>query len=350
MQTNVHTGELRELKPGKKYHPAVSVILPFEPHMRSKSEVEFHLKRAIAEVEKKLYQEYTADRALPVIIKLHKLLQTINYNNFKKSIAIFASPFVEKILYLDFEVEQKIVVDDSFEMRDLVYCKKQVKEYLVLVLSGCSAVLYIGNCHKLVCIKSNLSEAYKIPGNSAVSTENFFHKMDQELEQILNAHPFPIFVLGTASINTYFKKVTRHNCRINAYISGDYINASVQEMLSIIKPYTSEWNKTKQVDLLQQADNAEKAGKLYAGIDSVWRNATYKKGSLLLVEKEFVCLAVSVVKETTTTAFEANLTNPFYIKDAVDDIIEKILENGGTVEFLDKKSLSRYGQIALIEY
>jgi len=349
MQTNLHTGEFRELITGTKYHPAVSVILPFAPHMRSKAEVEFQLKKALSEVEKKLCQGYTSERALPVIIKLHKLLLSINYNNFKKSIAIFASPFVEKILYLDFEVEQKIVVDDSFEMRDLIYCKKQVKEYLVLVLSACSAVLYIGNCHKLVRIKANISQAYKMPGDKETDTKGFFHKMDQELALILNAHPFPIFVLGTEQINTYYKKATHNNCRINSYINGDYINASAQELLSTIKPYTSEWNKTKQIDLLQQAANAGKENKLYTGIDAVWSNASHKKSKLLLVEKDFVCLALKVVKEAEP-AIETNLANPFYIKDAVDDIIEKVLESNGDVEFLDRGSLSAYGQIALIEY
>jgi len=40
----------------------------------------------------------------------------------------------------------------------------------------------------------------------------------------------------------------------------------------------------------------------------------------------------------------------FYIKDAVDDIIEKVLENGGDIEFVDQDVLRDYGHIALIRY
>ena len=364
MNKNSYTGEFRELVNIVRYHPAVSVILPFEPHISSKSTAELRLKNALSNVEKQLYKEYTSERALPVIIKLHKLLGSINYNNFKKSIAIFASPFIEKIIYLDFEVEEKIVVDDSFEIRDLVYCKKQVKEYLVLVLSACSSELYIGNCHKLARIKSNVSDhlsGYKndVPetvenfsGSShqkEILMDKFLHKMDQELGIILNAYPFPVFIMGTERINGHYKKITHNNSRISAYIHGSYTGASEKDILKVLRPYTNEWNKIKQSDLLHQADKAMGAGKLSSGIENVWKAATQKRGRLLLVEKDFICVAVKVCDEVINTA-DANLSNPFYIKDAVNDIIEKVLESGGDVEFLENGALPKYGQIALIEY
>ena len=42
--------------------------------------------------------------------------------------------------------------------------------------------------------------------------------------------------------------------------------------------------------------------------------------------------------------------NPFYIKDAVDDIMEKVLQNGGDVEFVENGVLKDYERIALIQY
>ncbi len=39
-----------------------------------------------------------------------------------------------------------------------------------------------------------------------------------------------------------------------------------------------------------------------------------------------------------------------YIRDAVDDVIEKVLEKGGDVEFVDKDLLSNYQHIALVHY
>lgn len=42
--------------------------------------------------------------------------------------------------------------------------------------------------------------------------------------------------------------------------------------------------------------------------------------------------------------------NPFYIKDAVDDIIEKVLASGGDAEFVDEGILKNYHKTALIQY
>ena len=43
-------------------------------------------------------------------------------------------------------------------------------------------------------------------------------------------------------------------------------------------------------------------------------------------------------------------SNSLFIKDAVDDVIEKVLENGGDVEFVDEGLLKEYKHIALIKY
>ena len=42
--------------------------------------------------------------------------------------------------------------------------------------------------------------------------------------------------------------------------------------------------------------------------------------------------------------------NNFFIKDAVDDIIEKVIESGGDVEFVDEGILTDYQKIVLLEY
>jgi uncharacterized protein involved in type VI secretion and phage assembly len=55
-------------------------------------------------------------------------------------------------------------------------------------------------------------------------------------------------------------------------------------------------------------------------------------------------------QEEIITAYEPNTNNAFYIKDAVDDIIEKVLATGGDVDFVEEGLLTSYQKIALIEY
>ena len=84
------------------------------------------------------------------------------------------------------------------------------------------------------------------------------------------------------------------------------------------------------------------------GIQQVWHTATQKNGRLLLVEINFVYPGHQGAEPNTIFREDFSVNNPFYIKDAVDDVMEKVLESGGDVEFLGDGALKEFGHIALI--
>ncbi len=83
---------------------------------------------------------------------------------------------------------------------------------------------------------------------------------------------------------------------------------------------------TKYIHLLQQLDDARKAGKLSIGIKEVWNTATHRRGTLLLVEEDY----------------------PFNSEEVIDDIMEKVLKTGGDVEFVQPGMLAAWQHIVLI--
>jgi len=68
------------------------------------------------------------------------------------------------------------------------------------------------------------------------------------------------------------------------------------------------------------------------------------------VEKNFMYPAVQGASPDIIYQYKNSVNNAFYIKDAVDDLIEKVLANGGDVEFVDGQLLKNYDSIVLIEY
>lgn len=82
----------------------------------------------------------------------------------------------------------------------------------------------------------------------------------------------------------------------------------------------------KYIHLLQQLDDARKAGKLSIGIKEVWNTATHRRASLLLVEEDY----------------------PFNSEEVIDDIMEKVLKTGGDVEFVQPGMLAAWQHIVLI--
>ena len=124
----------------------------------------------------------------------------------------------------------------------------------------------------------------------------------------------------------------------------------IPNLKKAIAPYIADWKKIKQNDILLQLDAARSARKLATGIQEVWREATLRKGRLLVVEKNYMCSAGHRDAQEVIVLKEQLLTTSFFIKDAVDDIIEKMLESGGDVEFVDEGVLGDYQRIALIKY
>src|SRR5687768_1593738 len=126
--------EIRDVVEAVHYRPAVSVIMPLNARVNLKKEISYSLKTAVDKVEKSLLKVYPDEISNVVVNKLRTVIKNLRFDTDKKSIAIFVSPIFEKIIYLDVPVEEKIVIDESFEIRDLIYSKKRMHKYLVLLL------------------------------------------------------------------------------------------------------------------------------------------------------------------------------------------------------------------------
>jgi hypothetical protein len=310
-----------------KYLPAVSIILPFQPVITKKNKIEYSLMLIMKKIEQELLANYPAENAVPVILKLQNVVRNLNYITHKKSIAIFVSPVIEKVYYLDIEVRQKIVVDDSFEMRDILLSKKQTPQYLVMLLNTDSSKMYEGNCSVLNLIKSNLSNKTGLHG--------FIKEMDHGLAIILKSYSLPVFIMGTKNELDLFKKITANKKDIIQHIELSNELKDLAEMRKIILPYELNWKNLKEIYLLNRIKKAREADKLVVGIDNVWNNALRNNGKLLIIETKYLAPKMQTKKQSRGNKDHLR-GNPFYIKDEV-------------VEFVDEELLHEYGQIVLIE-
>jgi hypothetical protein len=350
---------------GMQNMPAVSIILPFEAKMSLKNELQYALKLTLAEVERTLMREFSADLALPVLNKLQHAMQNLNYNTHKKSVAIFVSPGTEKVFYLDVQVERRIVVDDAFAIRDLVYSKKFNLQYLILFLSSRSSKMYLGNASDLTLIKSNARrdageferDMPEIVSNFSdplkhkeILLNKFIHQMDEGLSLILKAYPFPVFVLGVKRVLGHFKEISKNDKSIAEYIYGNYEGAGKQEILRAMSPHIKNWKLIKQRAILKDIERARGDERLATGMKDVWQAVSHKNGRLLIVEKDFLYPARKNDHPRAIYEEDPDSNDPFFVKDRVDEVMGKILENGGDVEFIDNGLLEHCEHIALIRF
>lgn len=127
-------------------------------------------------------------------------------------------------------------------------------------------------------------------------------------------------------------------------------NESTDHQVRIVNQQTFEgWKLARQLYLVSQLERAMELGKLSQGIKDVWNTATHKKGKLLIVEEDYLVPARHGIGRDTIYPVSSLFKDPLYLREVVEDIIEKVLRDGGDVEFAEAGMLINYQYIALIE-
>lgn len=358
--------QLKQVMDAVHYRPAVSVILPFHTKSSLNSEFKQTLKFSLDEVERKLFSEYPQELSRIVMRKLHHLSDGLPVNTTKKGIALFASPVFEKLVYLDVEVEPKIVIDESFEIRDLVYNRKELQlHYLLLLISVEECRLFLGDHHHLLPVKMQVPAKladyihdapervtnFSDPGMfKEIQVEKMLRSVDKELTDLLHEHHLPVFVMGSTPVLGLYRTITHNPKAIFEFIEGNYIDRNAHQLHQLLQPHLAEWKHQLQLQLLRQIENAANQKKLAAGIKQVWQHIFDKNGRLLIVEKEFMVSCEQVLDGKLVFKERSKESVFSHAHDAVDDAIELILKNGGDVAFVEKGLLTPYDHIALIKF
>ncbi len=360
---NAISDDLIEIMHASPYRPSVTIILPFEPRVNLISELKYSLKNVSDKIKNELNASYPSGIVLPLVQKLNRIIAELDYKTKKRSVAIYLSPVFEKVIYLDTKTDERIMVDSSFEIRDLVYSNKNSCKYLLLLLSGKESRLYLGNSEKFEKLASpgsvygHVNEALEkvlnfsdMSERKQIIRDKFLQHTDNLLDKILKEHQVPLFVIGTEKLLGHFRKHTKHSDTVIKYIIGNYEDHTLSQLKTIIKPHLASWFRAQQKAVLAQLEKAADKKKLVFGIKNVWNAVNNFHGRLLVVERNFMFAARFSKKNDSIELVKKPYNKRTDTLDIVDDVIEKVLENGGDVEFVDKDLLKGYNKIALVKY
>jgi len=313
--------------------PSVALVLPYNPKMTPRGELDARLRGALTAAEKKLLKAHPAETAMPIVRNLQQLVRGLNTSTHRAGVALFVSDEVSKVIYLDYEVEERVMVDEPFLVRDLADCKAGSQDFLVLLLGSKESKMYWSNGNAMKLIKTNGSQNVYAEDRE-VMLNKFLHFMDQGLGAVLKVYPLPVFVVAPDRVAGHFERVTRHGHQIAGVIHKDWIGIGEKELKALLEPELEDWEATRSRLLQQQVEKAAQAGKLVFGIHEVRKAASCQNSRMIIVESR-----------------EPGDDHPdFYSDGEIDGLVEKVLENGGTVEKLDTALLRPYGPVAVIKY
>lgn len=349
---------------GKKEFPAVSIILSSQlQNPKYKLDREY-LNTLLSKAEELLQNQYSVQKTKSLMDKLHHAVNTIKLSEISKGMAIYVSMNVEKVIHLPFPVSEKVIVDNSFEIRDLLRAAKLNRNYLVVIISknqvktffGYGAHLFPVNFNNMPENKKDVGNSHSMPGwdyfdahaFEEKNIHNYLRFIDEIIEREMQGSNDPVIFMGDTKILGYLKKHTHNSKNIIGYVEGNYEHANFDEIRSRINPYFEKFEGNEQNEALDLLSKAISSDTYSSGIAEVWRSAAEAKGRLLLVEKDFRQSARFGSDSYTILIDDEVEGSRSKISDAVDDIIEMVLLNHGDVVFMDNDKLMPYNRIALV--
>jgi len=327
--------------------PSVSVFLPFNPNINPKNKLILSLSHVSRRMEQELKIKYPGEMSQIVIQKFKSIMLRLNFNTHKKSIAIFLSPVFEKIYYLNFDLEEKVIVGESLQITDLVFSKKPSQKFHLLVLGERESRIYSEDSSSFLRISANgflPEKTFFVDSNS--NSGKYLKRVCNSLNKISCSNWVPVFVLGAEKILGAFKSICENNKAIIEYIPGDFDGFPAVDLRAFVRRRASDWQQIREKRLSQKLRQAVTNNKLIEGYDKVQHELMAGSGQVLLMERQLLN------RHLSDDTFKERMKNRYSrfscIKNSTDEMIEKILECGGDLELVSDGFLKEYGKIALI--
>jgi hypothetical protein len=358
----MNRNDIRFLQSQRGY-PTLSILAPTHRSFPENRQDPIRVKNLVKQAGERLLSEFSKREVEPLLSRLNALAAEIDYDYTLDGLALFVNQDLAQKFYLPFQIKERVVVDQTFATRDLVYALNRSPRYWVLALSEQPTRLYEGWRDTLIEVAANgFPMAYEGPGatepmpggrginKSAYRDERhrqFFRQADAAFGQIAKVDLLPLVVVGVDRYLAFFNEVSSNKNLLAATLTGSHDKTPAHELAKLVWPLVESHLARQREQVLQELDAAVSAGKYASGIDAAWRMAHEGRGAVLLVEEDFHYPArVDASGLHLTPADE--LVGPEVFDDAVDELIETVLDKNGRVVFVENGALAAHQRLAMI--
>jgi len=351
--------------------PCITLILPTKNVNENRKDA-LRLKNLITRVNEKMEQlGYSAKVRNLLIKKLNQRFQSIDFLRTRKGIGLYVSKDISELIYFPVDVNERAVVNHRFFTRELIYTLNRLVEYNLLVISENATRLFYGDSDSLIEMTNHrfpkqfedrneyprpslghpLSSSLKgEPERSRVHKDRFrqfLREVDADLGEYLSDNR-PLLVAGVKEKVTEFEALTNYRQQVIGHLYGNFDRASAHEMLDAARNQISGNKAFKEHELLRMLDETVGSGMMVWGIGEVWKAALSGKGATLVLEKDYTQPAWIDDRRQELKLVPPETDHATQTDDAVDMLIEEIMNKKGNVEFVDTGKINKYDRIALL--
>jgi Bacterial archaeo-eukaryotic release factor family 3 len=353
--------ELKRLQSHKDY-PSISLLAPTHRTNPANKRDRIVVKNLLSKGLERLYDEFKKREVAALVQNLNKLVDRVDWKHTLEGLALFASKDEATAVYLPFRVKPRAVIDASFATRDVVFTLNRAPRYRVLVLTEKPTRLFEASTNVLTeftekpfpMVHTGPGGASKLPGGQGINTSavrdashrQFFRQVDEAVASLQKEDRLPLVVVGVDRYLAFYQEIAKDPDSIVGLVAGSHDDPKPGSLGKLVWPVFKAGMTLVRTRALIRLDQAVSANRHASGIDQVWRAAFDKRCQTLLVESDFeypADLAPDGDRLLPHTGRGAAA-----LDDAVDEVIEKVLADGGDVFFYDSGALDLHQRIGAV--
>ena len=348
------TAEQVVLLQAVRSYPSVSLLLTTTPAPVMTTDDARSLRRLAAQAAHRLRSEGLPE-ADAVRSALDLQVDAATTGATSAAVAVFAGRSTATTVHLPVSVRDRVVVDPTFATRDLVRALHRTPRHVVLLLSGREARLLDGVAGTLRPAvrgsfplrngRERASQAAR-PKLQEADTAAFLRSVDRALGAYLRLHPAPLVVAGPDKLVAAFVRSSANVGRLAGTVAANVATAPLPELSARIAPVLERYLLSRQGEALSLLERRAGASRVVSGMQSAWLAARRERPEMLAVEQGlFYPARLSSDGDLLLPA--SDVEHPDVVDDAVDELIELVLDRGGWVALVDDGALADHEGVAL---
>jgi hypothetical protein len=352
--------ELKSFQTHRDY-PSVSILAPTHRTAPSNKQDPIKVKNLVRKAIDRLHAEHKKREVAAVVGNLLGLVRKVDWAHTLDGLALFASQNQSTAIAVPFRVKPRAIIDERFAIRDLIYAFNRAQPYRVVVLShlarlydAWTTVLDEHRAKPFPMTHRGPGGKAKLPGGQGINRSavrddalrQFFRSVDDAVEAVQKANPLPLVVVGVERNLAFYQEVTRQSGSIVGMLAGNHERTSPSAMGKLVWPVFDSGATVRRTEALVRLDQAVSAHRHASGIDQVWRAAVGGNCRALLVEKQFKYPAD--VSPDGDRLLPYTERGPQALDDAVDEVVDRVMESGGEVFFYGPGDLEVHQKIAAV--
>ena len=356
-----------------KANPAVSIFVKTHREHPANDQDPIALKNQLKVVEDRLTKEYDKSTSTTILDKIHAKTSELNHNYNLDTLAIFASTDDVQVVRMPIDTTERVVISDRFATRDLVRDMASAVHYYTVVLTRDGARLIEASNDRVVRefdkdddAQSNM-ENIRFPiennglyttgdggsdrssNNESSSLKEFFNQVDKSVQELWGEHKMPLVIVGDAKNIGYYKEVCDRPDNIIATVTNatNLEDGSAQHVVDRVQDAVEEYRMSLHKAAMSEIDKARGANMLQTDLQEVYRSAFQGAGETLYVRRGYIQSA-HIDEKAQTLSLSDDAGSEGVTDDAIGEIIEHVIHNGGKAVFMPQDIMGEDQPIALV--